>query len=218
MHLRPVPIDDPNAPTGVAPVNGITTPRGLGAAGRTLTDVLVELGFAGRDRVDEAMTAARSTGSTAEAVLLERGELTSDQLARAIAERHGVDHLDLTIFQADMAAANLISPGSARRYLALPVAFVDERTLLVAMADPANVRAIDDLAIMTGYEIRPAVASREDIESVVGRLTQLDDAVFDAAVEQDGTDETGTPAAEIVDLRESADDAPVIKLVNQVVA
>src|SRR3954469_5743262 len=200
MHLRPVPIDDPNAPTGVAPMNGVTTPRGLGAAGRNLTDVLVELGFAGRDRVDEAMTSARSTGSTAEAVLLERGELTSDQLARAIAERHGVDHLDLTIFQADMAAANLISTGSARRYLALPVAFVDERTLLVAMADPANVRAIDDLAIMTGYEIRPAVASRGDIESVVGRLTQLDDAVFDAAVEQDGTDETGTPAAEIVDL------------------
>ena len=80
---------------------------------------------------------------------------------------------------------------------ALPVAFVDERTLLVAMADPANVRAIDDLAIMTGYEIRPAVASREDIESVVARLTQLDAAVMDAAVEQEIDGAVGA-ATEIV--------------------
>ena len=59
-----------------------------------------------------------------------------------------------------MAAANLVSTGSARRYEALPVAFVDERTLLVAMADPANVRAVDDLAVMTGCEIRPGRRQR----------------------------------------------------------
>src|SRR4051794_7872293 len=216
MHLRPVAI--PSDEAAQPDWDGVTRPSGVGGAGRSLTDVLVDLGVVGRDRVEDAASAARAAGTTTEAVLLERGELNAETLSRAVAERHGIDHLDLAVFKIDMAAANLVSTGSARRYVALPVAFVDERTLLVAMADPANVRAVDDLAIMTGYEIRPAVASRGDIESVVGRLTQLDDAVFDAAVEQDGTDETGTPAAEIVDLRESADDAPVIKLVNQVVA
>ncbi len=217
MHLRPVPInsDDPDAQ---APAwNGITPPKGIGGGGRQLTDVIVDLGLVSRDRVDEAISEAASQGTAPEAVLLERGDLTSETLSRAVAERHGLDHLDLSNFEVDMAAANLISTGSARRYVALPVAFVDDRTMLVAMSDPANVRAVDDLAIMTGYEVRPVVASREDIESVVSRLTQLDDAVMHAAVEQD-VDEPGAAPAEIVDLRESADDAPVIKLVNQVVA
>src|SRR4051795_11434225 len=215
MHLRPVAI--PSDEAAQPDWDGVTRPSGVGGAGRSLTDVLVDLGVVGRDRVEDAASAARAAGTTTEAVLLERGELNAETLSRAVAERHGIDHLDLAVFKIDMAAANLVSTGSARRYVALPVAFVDERTLLVAMADPANVRAVDDLAIMTGYEIRPAVASRGDIESVVGRLTQLDDAVFDASIEQEGDDPAGAPA-EIVDLRESADDAPVIKLVNQVVA
>ena len=217
MHLQPVAIDESNGTEAPKPSNGVTAPTGVGRAGRSLTDVIAGLGLVPRNRVDEAMNAARSQGTTPEAVLLEWGDLSHESLSRAVAERHGLDHLDLALFQIDMAAANLVSTGSARRYAALPVAFVDERTLLVAMSDPANVRAVDDLAIMTGYEIRPAVASREDIESVVGRLTQLDAAVMDAAVEQEIDDPAAGPA-EIVDLRESADDAPVIKLVNQIVA
>src|SRR4051794_33707805 len=217
MHLQPVAIDESNGTEAPKPSNGVTAPTGVGRAGRSLTDVIAGLGLVPRNRVDEAMNAARSQGTTPEAVLLEWGDLSHESLSRAVAERHGLDHLDLALFQIDMAAANLVSTGSARRYAALPVAFVDERTLLVAMSDPANIRAVDDLAIMTGYEIRPAVASREDIEAVVGRLTQLDAAVMDASIEQEGDDPAGAPA-EIVDLRESADDAPVIKLVNQVVA
>jgi type IV pilus assembly protein PilB len=215
MHLRPVanPSDDSQSESW----DGVTRPNGHGGANRQLTDLLVELNLVSRDKVEDATSAARAAGTTAEEVLLERGDLTPDALSRAVAERHGLDHLDLSSFKVDMAAANLISTGSARRYVALPVAFVDERTLLVAMAEPGNVRAVDDMAIMTGYEIRPAVASREDIESVVGRLTQLDDVVMESAVDQDSDDPTSAPA-EIVDLRESADDAPVIKLVNQIVA
>ncbi len=108
-----------------------------------------------------------------------------------------------------MAAANLISSAAAKRYEAVPVAFIGDRTLLVAMADPANVLAVDDIALMTGYEVRPAVASREDIAALVARLTRLDDVVQSASFEEE--EESG---AEVVDLRESADDAPVIKLVN----
>ena len=216
MHLRPLPT--PNDETPGTPDAGVTPPSGLGSGGRFLTDVIVEMGLAPRDRVDEAIAAARQAQTTPESVMVDRGDLTADSLSRAIAERHGLDHLDLSVFTVDMAAANLVSTGSARRYEALPVAFADERTLIVAMADPANVRAVDDLAVMTGYEIRPAVASPEDITSVVGRLSHLDAAVSDAAVEQDAAEGIESGAAEVVDLRESADDAPVIKLVNQVVA
>jgi type IV pilus assembly protein PilB len=216
MHLQPVPTPDEPDPRRDPAWDGVTHPRGIGGGGRFLTDVIVDMGLVSRERVEEAVNAARQAQTTPEAVLVERGELTSDTLARAVAERHGLDHLDLSVYKVDMAAANLVSTGSARRYDALPVAFADERTLIVAMADPANVRAVDDLAVMTGYEIRPAVASGEDIASVVARLTQLDDAVIDADVDQGGDVLDGP--AEVVDLRESADDAPVIKLVNQIVA
>jgi type IV pilus assembly protein PilB len=212
MHLRPVPTE-PN-PDLAEPWDGVTRPSRPGLGGRSTADVLLELGYATPSQVEAARVAAQETGTTPEAVLLDRGEVTADTLSRAIAQRHGLDHLDLSAFAVDMAAANLVSASTARRYGALPVQFVDDRTLRVAMVDPANVRAVDDLAVMTGYEIRPSVASREDIEAFVSRLTQLDDAVMDAAVEQ--AEEDGP--VEIVDLRESADDAPVIKLVNQVVA
>jgi len=105
---------------------------------------------------------------------------------------------------------------AARRYEAVPVAYVDERTLLVAMADPANVLAIDDIAIMTGLEVRAAVASREDINGLISRITRLDDVVQSTSFDEDFGEDSGP--AEVVDLRESADDAPVIKLVNQVIA
>ncbi len=213
MHLRSLPPADDEAPQAQA-WDGVTRPSGGGGRGRFLTDVIVDLGLAAPDRVEDAVAAARQSQATPEQVLVERGDLSAEALSRAVAERHGLDHLDLSVFSVDMGAANLVSTASARRYRALPVAFVDERTLLVAMSDPANVRAVDDLAVMTGYEIRPAVAGAEDIAALVSRLTHLDDAVLDAA----GQHEAEDGSTEVVELRDSADDAPVIKLVNQIVA
>ncbi len=205
----PVPIHAvPNDPSP----NGITKPRRAGGHARFLTDVIVELGLVDRERVNGAIEEARRSGTTPERVLLESGALTSDGHARAVAERHGLEHLDLNLFQPDMQAANLISIPAAKRYEAVPVGFIDDRTLLVAMADPANVLAVDDIALLTGKEIRPAVTSREDIAGLISRLTRLDDVVTNEY------DEEEDAPAEIVDLRESADDAPVIRLVNQIIA
>jgi len=220
-HLRPVGDGTPESEGALArqpepdqPDNGITPPTRRGGSGRFLTDVVVEMGFADRECVEAAIETARSAGRTPEHVLQEQGALTQDQLARAVAERYGLDHLDLNSFSIDMGAANLINVGAAKRYEAVPVSFVDERTILVAMVDPSNVLAVDDVAIMTGLEVRPGVASREDVTALITRLNRLDDVVQDAANEED---EAHGPA-EVVDLRESADDAPVIKLVHSIVA
>ncbi len=194
--------------------DGITTPSRRGGS-RFLTDVLVEMEFVSRERVDQAIAAARTSAHTPERVLVESGALNEEGLSRAIAERYGLDHLDLTTFKVDVGAANLIGSSAAKRYDALPVSFLDERTLLVAMADPANVLGVDDSALMTGMEVRPAVASREDISAPVTRLTRLDDVVQAAAsdvAEQEGE------AGEVIDLQESAEDAPVIKLLNSIIA
>jgi type IV pilus assembly protein PilB len=211
--MLPEPI--PLKPVGVvgAGTDGITKPRQAGGPARFLTDVIVDLGLASRDRVVAAIDEARRGGRMPEDVLIEEGTLSADGLARAVAERHGLDHLDLGVYKPDMQAANLISIPAAKRYEAVPVAFLDDRTLLVAMADPANVLAVDDIALLTGKEIRPAVTSREDIHQLISRLSRLDDVVSEAEL----LEEDEGPA-EVVDLRESADDAPVIKLVNQIIA
>jgi len=217
-HLRPVPpagaetaVPAPAAETGTA--DGLTPPTRRGGSGRFLTDVVVDMGFVDRERVDAAIETARGRGTTPERVLQESGLLSQDQLARAVAERYGLDHLDLNLFKLDMGAANLISASAARRYEAVPVGFVNHRTLMVAMVDPANVLAVDDIAIMTGLEVQPVVGSREDVSGLISRLNRLDDVVQEAA----DAEETERPA-EIVDLRESADDAPVIKLVHSIIA
>ena len=138
--------------------------------------------------------------------------VNSSQLARALAERNGLDFVDLNEFEVDHGAAHLVDPGKARRSRTIPIAFTGERTLLVATADPANVVALDDIQMATGYEVRRAVASAEDIDSVIAQLSRLDESVqeMDEAEEED--------PAQVIELRESADDAPVVKLVHTVIA
>jgi len=196
------------------PASGITPPRRRGGSGKFLTDVLVELEFVDAERVQRAIDEARRAGVPPERVLLEARAVTAEQLSHAIADRYGLDHLDLSIFKVDMAAVNLLSAAAARRYGAVPVAFVDERTLLVAMSDPANVLAVDDIALLTRLEVRPAVASADDIGQLILRMSRMEAAVEQAIEEED---EQRSPV-EIVDLRESADDAPVIKLVNSIIS
>jgi type IV pilus assembly protein PilB len=219
-HLRPVGDDGSLESEGALArqpdperSDGITPPTRRGGSGRFLTDVIVEMNFVERQVVEAAIETARTAGRAPEQVLREQGSLTQDQLARVVAERYGLDHLDLTLFSVDMGAANSISASAAKRYDAVPVSFVDDKTLLVAMVDPSNVLAVDDIAIMTGMEVRPAVASQEDVQGLISRLNRLDDMVQEAVEEED--DESPT---EVVDLRESADDAPVIKLVHSIVA
>jgi type IV pilus assembly protein PilB len=193
---------------------GVTRPSRRGSSQRFLTDVIAEMGLATREQVEEALENSRSLGTTPERVLIEKGALTQDGLARALAERYGLDHLDLGVFSVDMGAANLVTTTTAKRYQAVPVAFADKRTLLVAMADPANVLAVDDIAIMTGYEIRVAVAPPDDIAALVSRLDRLEDVVG----QQDGLVEEIEDEADVLALHETSDDAPVVKLVNQIVA
>ena len=181
-----------------------------------ITDVIVDLGFAdaasaSTHAIDEARVAGRLAGG----VLVEQNVVDDDQLSRAIAERYGLDHVDLTIYKVDMGAANLLSVSAARRYWAVPVGYLDKETLLVAMADPANVVAVDDIQMITGLNCRVAVAAAEDIENLAEAARTrsrraVSEAVFD---EHDEEDET-----EITELRESADDAPVIKLVHSILA
>ena len=192
---------------------GLIPPAQRGHSGAFVTDAIVDLGYASRELVDEAIVQSRTAGRAPEIILVEQGAIDTEQLARATAERYGLDYVDLAIFRVDMAAANLISVKSARRHQVVPIAFIDEGTLLLAMADPANVLAVDDVQMATGLNCRVAVAPTHDIDALVGKLSTLQSTVAEA-IEEDEHDDEG--AAEITDLRASAEDAPVVKLVNSI--
>ena len=202
--------DEPDAPM----IAGLTPPKRRGGSGRFVTDVLVDLGFADKTRVQRAIEDAKARGMPPERLMVEDSMISPEQLSRAMAERYGLDHLDLGIFKVDMSAANLLSATAAKRYGAVPVTYLDDRTLLVAMSDPANVLAVDDIALLTRLDVKPAVASVEDITSLIARMNRFEDAVQEAVEEG----EDGASPLEIVDLRESAEDAPVIKLVHSIIA
>jgi type IV pilus assembly protein PilB len=190
---------------------GVIPPTRRGHSGAFVTDAIVDLGYAPRELVDQAIAQSRTAGRSPEQLLIEQGAIDAEQLSRAVAERYGLDWVDLTIFSIDMAAANLISVRSARRHLVVPISFLDEQTLLLAMADPANVLALDDVQMATGLNCRVAVAPAQDIEALTSKLSTLQSTVTEA-VEEEGEEEPG----EITDLRASAEEGPVVKLVNSI--
>src|SRR4051812_20217521 len=196
----------PEKPT----IPGLTPPTRRGGVKKRIGEVIVDLGFADAEAVEAAVSKAREAGKTTGQMLIDSGVLDSDQLSRALAERNGLDHVDLNVFEVDRSAATLIDTASAKRHHTIPIAFSGERTLLVATADPSNVLALDDITMMTGYEIRRAVASPADIDALLSQLSTLGDTVKE--IEEEEPEE-----ASILEVRESADDAPVVKLVHSII-
>ena len=154
---------------------GVTSPSLNGAGRRFLSDILVELGFVDEQEAERAVEAARNPGQTPEKVLLQGGTITEDQVARALAERYGLDHIDLTEFPVDESAAALLRQTAARRYLAAPVGFAEDGALVLAVADPADSRGLSDIAVMTKLPVRPAVAARSQIAKLLDKLVFMEE-------------------------------------------
>src|SRR5215210_7408700 len=161
------------------PVPGLTPPTRRTGVKRRIGDVIVQLGFAERSRVERVVDEGRRNGLTLGRSLLDAKIVNSGQLAHALAERNGLDFVDLNVFDVDKGAAALIDGEKARSYRTIPIAFLADRTLLVATADPANLLALDDITMATGYEVRRAVASPEDIDALIEQLGTLENAVHE---------------------------------------
>jgi len=199
------PDDEDEYPRGLVP------PTHRGRSERLIGDVIVDLGFVRREVVEEVVKLAREQGRPTGQLLLEMGALRHDQLARALAERFGVDYVDLSMFDIDMGAANLIDVEIAKRYQAVPVGFLPDRSILLAMVDPTNVLTIDEISMITGRKVRSAAAAAEDINALIGRLNRLEESI--AEIEEEEGD---AEPAQLEGLNNN--DAPVIKLVHSLLA
>ena len=224
-HLRPVPDSGGSAaPAYAGPEDdgtpGLTPPIRRGHSAGFTTDVIVELGYATQEQVQKAIEEGRLAGRTPESVLVGNSTISPDQLSRATAERYGLDHVDLAVYQVDFGAAALFPVSIARRYKAVPVGYVDKDTLLVATADPANVLAADDIQIATGLDCQIAVAAEDDVESLLSRLGTLQNAAADSIIEEEEDESPGDfdELGGVSEMQVNAEDAPVIKLVYSVLA
>jgi type IV pilus assembly protein PilB len=196
-------------------VPGLIQPLARGRSTRLIGQVVVELGYATEEAVETAVAHARESGRLTGRVLIEDGVLTPQQLARVLAERFGIERADLAEFKVETDMARLVDPGFVRRYDAIPIGRDDEGQLLLAMADPTNLLAIDDVTMLTGMAVRPVVAAYDDIHRLSVKLGN-DFPELDQEHTVESADVDLSSPDEVQDLGAGGDEAPIIKLVNSV--
>ena len=194
-------------PAGLTPPSGLTSTENA-----RIGDIVVALGFTDRETVERAVAEARESRRRLGEVLVGAGAVTSEQLARSLAERNALPFVDLETFEVDREAASLISAAEAIRYQAIPICFLEEGTLLIATSNPANLVGIDDIRIITGYNCRLAMASPESVEALTDQVGRLSDPLHEV-------EPTSEPEqSKVIELRESAEQEPVVKMVNALIA
>jgi type IV pilus assembly protein PilB len=146
------------------------------------------------------------------AILVDVGVSESALLA-SLAAAAGIDFVDLTEVQIDPTAISMVPEAMCRRLSCIPVSF-DGTTIVVAMADPTNVLAKDDLRAVTRSDVRVVLATHADIEAAVNRFHRMDES-FDTLTDEFGTANAGIDTVEDITVgADITDEAPVVKLAN----
>src|SRR5918997_6214807 len=177
-------------------------------------EVLVDEGLITSDQLEKAAAEQERVGRSLGRVLIDLGLVKEPDLVAVLARQIGLEFVDLNEYQIDPQAASLISEQVAKRYRALPIGFDGER-LIVAMSDPANVFALDDIRTITGMEVKPVVATAADIEAAVRKYGHFEQSVEEMATEASSQLDDGTK--ELEEMGAAVEDAPIVKLVNMLV-
>jgi type IV pilus assembly protein PilB len=175
---------------------------------KQLGDILLEDGLVTQQQLFDAYDEHQKAGRALGRVLVDRGVLTESQLVAALAQQIGMRFVDLAEFPVDGAALAAVPQAVCRRYNALPIGYEDGK-LLVAMSDPANVFAIDDMRSITGMDVKPVVSTKSDVSAAINRYHRADSDLDDLTMVLDHEDD-----AELEVLKEVVEDAPIVKFVN----
>jgi type IV pilus assembly protein PilB len=182
-------------------------------ASELLADLIEATALVSADRLALVRGRTRQGEAFAEALVAE-GLASSDGVARILAARHGLPLVDLHATGVSAEASIQIPLHVLRRAVALPYR-IDGETLHVAVADPQNVHAIDELRLATRYRLALGVAARDDLLSELDRMGRVSDAVVESLGDEDGG---GGTSSEIADLEEEdgVSDGPVVRIVNSI--
>ncbi|HTT91493.1 MAG TPA: ATPase, T2SS/T4P/T4SS family [Acidimicrobiales bacterium] len=178
--------------------------------------VLVKSGIITIDHLSEALGRAQQRGCNLARVLIEDRLLTEEQFVGTLAEQLGLEFVDLAEYPVDPAAARLVTETLARRYLALPIGWWEGR-LIVAMADPSNVFAIDDIRTLTGAEVRQVVVTAEAVTAAINKYHRRDSEAEHISAEASAT--SGEDDDErLSSIKEVHEDAPIVRLVDLLIS
>src|SRR5581483_10006868 len=188
-----------------------------------LGDLLVKERVITPEQLEQALKVQKETGSRLGSILVKLGFLSDEEVTNFLSRQYGVPAINLSYFEIDPAVVKLIPFETAKRYQILPLSRVGA-SLTIAMVDPTNVFAMDDIKFMTGFNIEPVVASEssilegieksyssassqeDDLEKVMATMSDIAEADIELQAE---AEEVG-----LSELERAADEAPIVKLVN----
>jgi len=193
-----------------------------------LGEILLKENLISADQLKQALEHQKTSGGRLGNSLVKLGFLSDDEVTAILSRQYGVPSINLGYFEVDASVIKLIPMETAMKYQILPLSRVGS-SLTVAMVDPTNVFAMDDIKFMTGFDIEPVVASEtaiteaikkhygsvEDVErkKEIEEIVSFIDEGQAESVELEAEDEAGLNLAE---LEKAAEEAPVIKLVNYI--
>src|ERR1700723_1682444 len=188
-----------------------------------LGEILVKDSLITADQLRQALDHQKKTGGRLGTCLLKLGLVSDDDITAVLSRQYGVPSINLKFYEVDPAVIKLVPQETAIRYQIVPLSRVGS-TLTIAMTDPTNVFAMDDIKFMTGFNVEPVVASETAITEAIGKFygsveagEELDKVMKDLAGEETEMELAAEEAEmDLAALERAADEAPIIKLVNLV--
>jgi type IV pilus assembly protein PilB len=212
------------APSPVAPEQAAPAPEVRPGRMAKLGDLLVAGGLITPEQLDNGLKEQKTSGDKLGAILVRLGCISEDQLAAFLSRQYGIPSITLTQLDVDTEVLRLVPAHIAKKYEVLPVKRAGN-TLTLAMSDPTNVMALDDVEFMTTLQVVPVVAPQGAIRKAIERMyevqgsglteviSELEAAEADVEVVED---EDTWSKLDIFELKESADEAPVVRLINMI--
>jgi type IV pilus assembly protein PilB len=191
---------------------------------RRLGDLLVREGLIDNDQLARALQEQKGSSDKLGSILVKLNFVTEEKLIAFLSRQYGIQSITLSQLDIDPEVLKLVPEQIARKYEVLPVKRQGNQ-LTLAMGDPTNVFALDDVGFMTNLQVVPVVASQAAIRQAIDRMYESKGGMADivsemegaaADVELVGEDEEGTAKVDVFELKESADEAPVVRLINMI--
>jgi type IV pilus assembly protein PilB len=181
-----------------------------------LGSLLINRGLLTVDQVKQAFEEQRLTGRRLGEIAVGHGWVTSADLSKALADQFGLEYVDLSNTEPDRDAASLLQKELAFRYQAVPIRFLGDDLLLVAIADPTDITSADNLRLALGYNVRLAVSEPADLERTIKKLyrTQIELEQDEAASEESAQE----LVAQREEISEAGGETPAVKLVHTTMA
>ena len=181
-------------------------------------DLLVEAGAITQDQLDQALAKQKEDGGRLGTVLQTMGFISKELLITVLTTQMGIEYMDVRSAQIDESVLNLVPDNLVSKYKAMPIGYKEDNPniLQVAMADPTDLIAIDDIAIASGLQVEPFLSFEDDLGAVIGKYYGSAQAMEAAELykqEQAGQfqdEEEAESQAEI-------DNSPIVLLVNQII-